>query len=298
MQQHIPGRITMFRLRITWTLLLLAYCIPSVHAQMPIMTDSKPDDANVRVPEFEVAAIKQHKDLTGNMMIGQTPNGFRCVNLGLTDLIASAYGVKQDLISGAPGWVGSTRFDIEAKVAAEDADAMKKLNGHQRQAMLKPLLEDRFHLKAHIETKTLPVYELVVAKGGAKLIAAAADPPESPDAKAPDAKPDDHPKSRMGITIGPGSFEGTDVALGTLVGNLGYIVQRTVIDKTGLTGKYDMKLKWTPEDQAMSADANSGANTGPSIFTALEEQLGLKLVSSKGPVDTLVIDHVEMPTEN
>ena len=100
------------------------------------------------------------------------------------------------------------------------------------------------------------------------------------------------------MMIGSGEFEGTDIPIDSFVRNLAYIVSRTVIDKTGLTGKYDMKLKWTPEDQAMSADANSSSDASPSIFTVIEEQLGLKLVSSKGPVDTLVIDHVEMPTEN
>jgi uncharacterized protein (TIGR03435 family) len=230
------------------------------------------------------------------MMMRWTPDGsFRGVNITLNSLFASAYDIKMDLISGAPGWVENAHFDVEAKVALEDAEAVKKLTQDQRRAMMRSLLEDRFHLKAHVETKTLPVYELVVAKGGSKLTLAAPDPPPSPD-----AKPDDPPKMRGRMMIGPGSFEGTDIPIGNFVGNLGYIVNRTVIDKTGLTGKYDMKLKWIPDDQAMSAGPGSGANTdsGPSIFTALEEQLGLKLVSSKGPVATLVIDHVEMPTEN
>lgn len=282
----------MLRLRITWTLLLLTLCIPSLRAQ------STPDDnksgVGAKIPAFDVASIHQRKDLSGNMMMRWTPDGsYGGVNVTLNSLFASAYNVKLDLISGAPSWVENTHFDIEAKVASEDAEAVKKLTQDQRRAMLRSLLEDRFHLKAHIETKTLPVYELVVTKGGSKLTFAAPDPPPSPD-----AKPDDPPKSRGRMMISSNAFEGTDIQIDGFVLNLAYIVGRTVINKTGLTGKYDMKLKWTPEEQAMSADANSSADAGPSIFTAIEEQLGLKLVSGKGPVDTLVIDHVEMPTEN
>jgi uncharacterized protein (TIGR03435 family) len=284
----------MFRLRITWTLVLLALCIASVHAQ------STPGDnksgVGAKIPAFDVASIHQRKDLSGSMMMRWTPDGsYRGVNITLTSLFASAYDIKMDLISGAPSWVENTHFDVEAKVAPEDAEAVKKLTQDQRRAMLRSLLEDRFHLKAHVETKTLPVYELVVAKGGSKLTPAAPDPPPSPD-----AKPDDPPKNRGRMMMSSNTFEGTDIPINSFVANLAYIVSRTVIDKTGLTGKYDMKLKWTPEDQVMSAGSSSGANTdsGPSIFTALEEQLGLRLVSSKGPVDTLVIDHVEMPTEN
>jgi uncharacterized protein (TIGR03435 family) len=283
----------MFRLRITWTLLLLALCIPSVHAQSTPPSDNKPG-ASVKIPAFDVASIHQHKELSNSMMMRWTPDGsFRGVNIALNNLFSSAYDIKMDLISGAPGWVENPHFDIEAKVAPEDVEAVKKLTQDQRRTMLRSLLEDRFHLKAHVETKTLPVYELVVAKGGSKLTPAASDLPPLPD-----AKPDDPPKTRGRMMIGSGEFEGTDIPIDSFVRNLAYIVSRTVIDKTGLTGKYDMKLKWTPEDQAMSADANSSSDASPSIFTVIEEQLGLKLVSSKGPVDTLVIDHVEMPTEN
>ena len=283
----------MFRLRITWTLLLLALCIPSVYAQSTPPNDNKPGAA-VKIPVFDVASIHQHKELSNSMMMRWTPDdSLRGVNIALNSLFSSAYDIKMDLISGAPGWVENTHFDIEAKVAPEDVEAVKKLTQDQRRTMLRSLLEDRFHLKAHVETKTLPVYELVVAKGGSKLTIAAPDPPPSPD-----AKPDDPPKNRGRIMVGSGQFEGTDIPIDSFVRNLAYIVSRTVIDKTGLTDKYDLKLKWMPEEQAMSADANSGSDASPSIFTAIEEQLGLKLVSSKGPVDTLVIDHVEMLTEN
>jgi uncharacterized protein (TIGR03435 family) len=283
----------MLRLRITWTLLLLALCIPSVHAQSTPPSDNKPG-ASVKIPAFDVASIHQHKELSNSMMVRWTPDGsYRGVNVTLNGLFSSAYDIKTDLISGAPGWVESTHFDIEAKVAPEDVEVVKKLTQDQRRTMLRSLLEDRFHFKAHVETKTLPIYELVVAKGGSKLTLAAPNLPPSPD-----AKPDDPPKTRGRMMIGSGEFEGTDIPIDGFARNLAYIVSRTVIDKTGLTGKYDMKFKWTPEDQAMSADANSGSDASPSIFTAIEEQLGLKLVSSKGPVDTLVIDHVEMPTEN
>src|ERR1700744_5884639 len=133
----------MFRLRITWTLLLLAHCLLSVHAQSTLPSN-KPG-ADVKIPAFDVASIHQRKDLSGSMMMRWTPDGsYRGVNVTLNSLFAGAYDVKLDLISGAPGWVENTHFDIEAKVASEDAEAVKKLTQDQRRAMLRSLLEDRF----------------------------------------------------------------------------------------------------------------------------------------------------------
>jgi uncharacterized protein (TIGR03435 family) len=153
-------------------------------------------------------------------------------------------------------------------------------------------LEDRFKLKTHIETKTLPVYELVLAKGGSKLKEA------DPNAPLPDgvpAPPAGAPRGGM-MRFQQGKLEGLGIAVSGMTGFLARTVERTVIDKTGLTGKYDFTLTWTPDTgQATGASSDSNA---PDLFTAIQEQLGLKLVASRGPVDTLVIDSVEKPTEN
>ncbi len=273
--------------------LLITTTSSSAWAQgMPPLPVDTSGQAATPVPEFEVASVRPHKGDDNNMRMSNTPDGFSTLNITLQNLISSAYGIKQELVTGGPGWVASTRYDINAKVAGSDIDALKRLTPQQRMAMLKPLLAERFHLQIHIETRTLPVYELVVAKGGPKLTASAPPPPLPPD-----TKPEDAPK-RGRWTMGNGSFVDTDLPISSLVAQLSYLVHRTVIDKTGLTGRYDMTLKWTPEEVAMKAGSEAGAETAPSIFTALTEQLGLKLVPSRGPVDTLVIDHVELPTEN
>jgi uncharacterized protein (TIGR03435 family) len=166
--------------------------------------------------------------------------------------------------------------------------AMKKLpdaeQSHQHQLMMQSLLADRFQLRVHHATKMLPVYDLVVAKGGLKLKETAED-------------------ENSGWSKGRGSYSGHRISTDDLVFILSNEVGRIIVDKTGLAGKYDIALKWTPDEMAASAgqQANASppaADAPPSIFTALEEQLGLKLESAKGPVDTIVVDHVEKPSEN
>jgi uncharacterized protein (TIGR03435 family) len=169
--------------------------------------------------------------------------------------------------------------------------------------MLQPALAERFKLKVHSETKQLPVYELIVAKGGAKLKEATAGDTYANGIKGPDGV------GRGGMMrSGPGQLTAQAVPMTSLANLLSQQLHRTVLDKTGLTAKYDLELNWTPdqgsdpmfkgpEGSPQRADA-APDSSGPSIFTALQEQLGLKLQSANGPVETLVIDHVEMPSEN
>jgi uncharacterized protein (TIGR03435 family) len=220
---------------------------------------------------FEVASVKPSGP-DDRMMMRQLPGG-RYVATGLTlkMLIAEAYAVQDFRVSGGPGWRDSDKFNIEAKIGIPLPpwpDSNKQLS-----LMFQSLLEDRFKLALHRETREEPIYELVPAKGGVKLTLAKAD--ESP-----------------GFEMPPGRIHSMAVPLEYLAGNLPYVVGRTVIDKTGLTGKYSYTVTYTPDD-APPADTN-----GPSLFTALQEQLGLKLESSKGPVEMLVIDHVEKPDAN
>jgi uncharacterized protein (TIGR03435 family) len=266
----------------------------SVRAQaFPInLADNGPkDDPDVKLPVFDVASVKPNKSGSGNMSWRTKPDGYSCENISLKMLISNAYDVRQDLISGGPGWVESQGFDVDAKVAGEDVEAMKKLTGRQRSSMLQALLADRFKLKVHTETKTLPMYDLVIAKGGPKLT-------EVPAADlAADEKDPEHPKHPYLMQVGPGQFKGQAMSSQFIANQLAFMMEKTVTDKTGLKGKYDIDLKWTPED-AKSAGDDGSSESGASIFTAVQEQLGLKLVSTKGPVETLVIDHVELPTEN
>jgi uncharacterized protein (TIGR03435 family) len=217
-------------------------------------------------PSFEVASVKPSGP-DDRLMYRLQPGG-RYIATGLTlkTLISNAYAVPEFRISDGPGWRDSDKFNIEAKVGVALPpwpDSNKQLN-----LMLQSLLEERFKLAFHRETREEPVYELVAAKGVAKLKTAKAD--ESP-----------------GFEMDAGRIHSMAVPLEYLATNLAYLLNRTVIDKTGLAGKYSFTVTYTPDD-APPADTS-----GPSLFTALQDQLGLKLKSSKAPVELLVIDHVE-----
>jgi uncharacterized protein (TIGR03435 family) len=265
---------------------------------------ARPDvTADVKVPAFDVVSVKPNKSDSGMVRIMAKPDGYSASNVSLKMLIQSAYGIRQDLISGAPSWADSARFDIDAKVAGSDVDALKNLSPEQRRIILQPLLADRFKVKVHIEIKQLPVYELVLAKGGSKLKEATPG-----DTYANGIKGFDGVGHAGMMRTGPGQLTAQGVPMTSLANMLSQQLHRTVLDKTGLTGKYDLELTWTPEQGADPMFKGSEASpqrgdaapdsSGPSIFTALQEQLGLRLQSSKGPVETIVIDHVEMPSEN
>ena len=239
---------------------------------------------------YDVVSIKPNKSGSRGTMINVQNDSFSATNVSLKGLLINAYDVKDYLISGLTGWANSDRFDINAKIADMDADALKKVTGEQRQAMLQQLLADRFHLKVHLQTEVLPIYEMVVAKGGPKITAV------EPPGTDPDV---DKSKEFKGMGRGSMSVSNTalmahDIPLDSLAYSLSGRLSRTVVDKTGLKGKYDLTLTWSPDDGSAAASDSSA----PSLFTALQEQLGLRLQPAKGPVETLVVDHVEMPTEN
>jgi uncharacterized protein (TIGR03435 family) len=277
--------------------LSLVLAAPLARAQsmpLPNVVISEGKDADVKLPDFDVASVKQNKGDSGMMRWMYTSDGISLTNLSLKNVIASAYDVKQFLISGGPSWVNNISFDLDAKVAASDVETFKKLSPAQRRLMLQKLLAERFNLAVHFETKTLPVYDLVIATGGPKFKPAAPDPP----APSPDADPSDHPKPRGGLSMGKGMLKLQDMPFSSFVSQLGYAVDREVIDKTGLVGKYNIDLKWTPDDRPGSESGLTDQDAEPHLFTALQEQLGLKLESAKGPVQTLIIDRAEMPSAN
>jgi uncharacterized protein (TIGR03435 family) len=209
-----------------------------------------------------------------------TPDGFTMVNMPLDALLTQGLQVNPDQIVGEPGWAKSDRWNVEAKVAGEDVDALARMTFAQRQAMFQQVLADRFGMKVHGETRELPVYALVVAKGGAKVTESKAAPDMASGGKG----------SLPRITPGPrdGDLTGQNVTMDVLASVLSRYVDRSVIDKTGLTGSYDLAIRWA-----------GGADTsGPSIFTVVQEQLGLRLEPTKAPVPVIVIDHLERPREN
>lgn len=233
-------------------------------------------------------------------MIRREPGGaLRVTGVPLKFLIGFAYDVRDFQITGGPAWINTDRFDISAKSDSHDevdsatdpaklTDEQRKTDGDRMRERLRNLLADRFQLVIRRETKEQQVYALVVAKGGPKL-------QETKEGKGM-------------MRMGRGMLTGQGVEPAFLATSLSNQLGRTVIDKTGLTGKYDFELKWTPDPGQGPAgpfgpplgvqlppppDPN-----GPSIFTALIEQLGLRMESEKAPGEVLVIDRVEKPSEN
>jgi uncharacterized protein (TIGR03435 family) len=207
------------------------------------------------------------------------------MGMSLKALIMSAYSIlSDDQIPGLPGWTVNAQFDIEAKMDPDAAASLAKLpqdeQAKQRQLMLQALLADRFGLKVHHETRELPVYRLVIAKSGLKMQETA-------------------PKETGGMSGVRGHITARGVSMGSLLVILSGVAERTVVDKTGLTGRYDVDLRWTPDEAAGSLQTSATSlDSGPTFFMAIQEQLGLKLVSAKVPMDTIVVDHVEAPTAN
>jgi len=240
--------------------------------------------------------------------------GGRFVANGLTFrfLMTHAYRVRDFQIIGGPGWTTSDRWNIEAR-AEEGAVPARDPNAPDPIALrLQSLLEDRFQLKFHRETRELPAYELTIAKGGPKVKLSEDQtpfrPPEKGDPPAPQAIRPGGPMPRGTMRMGRGELEGNGLAFTSFIQMLSQQLGRPVIDKTGLSGLYDIKLQWTPEMGQRTTPFGplpagvepppASDPSGPSIFTAVQEQLGLKLESTKGLVEVLVIDSVEKPTEN
>jgi uncharacterized protein (TIGR03435 family) len=244
--------------------------------------------------EFEVATIKPNNtDATPGAMSAE--DGINMSNIPLRILLGIAFGVGGDRITGGPAWIND-RYDISAKMDSSVADALKKLNPMDRrlarQGMLQDLLADRFKITYHRETKELPAYMLVVAKGGPKI----------QESKATAANPDGAAGTGTMQFGQNGLMTFQAMPLSALVQVLSLQVGRAVVDQTGLISRYD--YTWQFVQNTGAAGAAGGGPGGaadpdaPSIFTVIQEQLGLKLESGKGPVEIIVIDHIEKPSDN
>jgi uncharacterized protein (TIGR03435 family) len=241
-------------------------------------------------PSFSVTSVKpNHMDCCTSGGVGDGGSVNRHVTL--KGLIGTAYRIQGFRISGGPGWIDTERYDVDGKADDPKADF------DQLRLMLRSLLEDRFGLKVHRETRTTAVYALVVDKNGPKIKPSADQ--LSPDVHGPSA-PGSALPNHGALRFGPGSVIGNAVQLSFFCsGFLSDATERVVIDRTKLTGRYDIKLHWAPDESAANSLGNSNAgDSGPSIFTAVLEQLGLRLESTKAPVEVLVIDHAEKPDAN
>lgn len=240
---------------------------------------------------FDVASIKPSDPSSTRTQIGVAPGGvFNAKNVTLKLLIGQATDLRDFQISGGPGWVDADHYDITAKSPDFNVseDDLRKMTDEQRNSFqdkvrrdIQLLLEERFQLHSHRETRELPVYTLTIAKSGSKL-----QSPANTDVTTTSLRVR---RTDAGLT----EITGKTIPLVNLVKSLSSQLNRTVLDQTGLTGKYDFDVSFTPNLDTSQADT-----TGPSLFTALEEQLGLRLESKKGPVEVLVIDSAQKASAN
>jgi bla regulator protein blaR1 len=270
------------------------------------------------LPSFEVATIK----LSSGAPIPSlsTPAVTRIINVTARNLIEQAYripwtsGANQRVLGG-PGWIDSDHYDVEARIEASQMSAISAMSNDERKDQtslrIQSLLAERLRLKLHFESRELPIYTLVVAKGGPKLVAAK-DTASDADQQPPQGTvlPTSASGLHHGIFVQYRGQQAEMTAKGATLDQLvhwlaGYseIDGRTIVNQTGLAGTYDFTLHWTREQFNAASSEPSGsaaslAAEAPALFTSLSEQLGLRLVPGKGPVEVLVIDHVERPSEN
>jgi len=288
---------------------LVAVALAPVLCTAPALAtraQSQPQSTPAAKFEYEVASIKPDKSGSGHVSMTGADDGFTATNFPLQRLVLMAFGIQPDRLLGLPNWVASENFDIEAKMESSVADAYNKLSTNDRplvrQQMIQALLVDRFKLAFHRESRELPVYSLVIAKNGSKL----------QESKIDAANPGGRSGLGQGMGVsqagrgGPVTVTAQQIPIANLAAELSRQLGRVVLDRTGLTGKYDFVLKWTPDDsQAPSGSMLNGQPaptasdiSGPVLFTAIQQQLGLKLESGKGPVEVIVIDHIERPSGN
>ena len=287
-------------------LMLAIICVMSAQAQS--IQSQAPAS-----PAFEVASIK--KDTEGVLrMGGPDVSRYTATNVTTRMLIQFAYDIKDFQYAGGPSWVESEKFDVDAKVEDSFAEQLRKLPQIQQQRqmrlMLQGLLADRFALRISRGTKEMQIFALVVANGRAKLTPVAPADPET-SAPFPGLPSAGQPTLAPGgteISLLPGNkvaLAGENASISELASMLAAMLGQQVVDQTGLKGTYDFAVSYTRDPglegglpPSVNETPSSADRTGASLFTALQEQLGLKLESTRGPVDTITIDHIEQPTPN
>jgi uncharacterized protein (TIGR03435 family) len=286
---HFRARTVVLALGIT------SLTTPGIQAQAPTAP-----------AQFDVATIKLNSVASGRSRTQPLPGGhLRVENQSLRALIRTAYQIQGFQISGGPSWIASDRYDIEAK--SEGNPPLLEVVG----PMLRTLLEDRFKLKTHREVRELPVLALSVSKAGMKLRPSEQgncvpyEPNHPPPARPPGQK---HQSICGSISTGRTMLEATGIRMNDLTKTLSYILDRPVIDKTEWKETFDVDLEFVPDEPPSAVPSAGAADTtnlgltsdgsGPSIMTALQEQLGLSLKSTKGPVEILIIDSAEKPSAN
>lgn len=256
---------------------------------LPAQSPPRPATSEV----FDVVSVKPNRaqvDPYG----GFVPNGFEAVAATAQQLISLAYGVSVTQILDAPSWIRTDAYDVTARTGRSTPASPASMTG-----MLQRLLADRFRLVVHREQREAPVYALLIARSDGRLGSRLNVAPLDCDSRAAKAPPGTRGLSICGIDRGPGMSAGRTMTIAQLSSVLGSIVGRQVVDRTGLEGNYDWDLSWTPTSGEPGPRSEpAAAGDGVSVFTAIQEQLGLKLESDRGVIDALVIDRIERPTSN
>jgi len=316
MTQRLSERLTLARKA-------LLGCVAAAVIAGPVLFGlSKQEAASTQsanqgpLPSFEAASVKPNRSGGGMIRLNNTPGRFSATNVTVKLLIEYAYNIKDPQLSGGPAWIATDHYDIEATTneSPEERKANPSGGDERRKLMLRSLLAERFQLTLNQETRELPVYDLVVAKGGPKFhetVVPPIDPNAPPPAPSGPPPGPGQPFRGRGMRVGPGQLTMNGGTMAMFADHLSQRLGRSVIDKTGLKGEYDLSLQWTPEQNEMMRSVFGGApegpggkepapppDSGPTIFTALQEQLGLKLESAKGPVTIYVIAHIEQPSPN
>lgn len=234
--------------------------------------------------EFDVVSVKpSNPGSTNGTVVNVTAGGrLHVVNATLKDLIETAYDIRRFQIEGGPKWADAMKYDIDATPNLSSEGTALPADWSNIRLEVQTLLRDRFRLELHRETKTASIYALGVAKGGVRS-----------DALSSTQSP------QQGINASLGKMLGEAASMAQLAYKLSRLLERPVVNSTGLEGNYNFKLAWTPDlGPSVSGGESADISGAPSLFTALQEQLGLRLEATKGPIDMLVIDSVEKPSDN
>jgi len=305
MSDQIGLRLTFARKVVLGTAAVVAVTVPIAVGMLNAPAAHAQPAAQPAGPKFDEASIKPATPGRGFFFgVRPMPGGrVNAANVTLKMLIQRAYDIQDFQVSGGQGWIETTRYNIEAKPDSPVAP-------NEWKGMLQNLLADRFHLAFHRETKRLPVYALALARKGGKLGPGMVESKEggcvARDPSRPGPPDPGQPPFCGNVLGGSSQLTGTAATPGDIAPMLSVYVGREVLDKTGLARKYDITLKFTPDENQLARWRMPGAQplpapadaSGPSLFTALQEELGLKLEPQKAPVDVFVIDHAEKPSEN
>jgi len=245
-----------------------------------------------RDPTFEVVSIKRNTSGDTRSMMDGSGGRYTATNITLRFLIKSAYRILDEQLAGGPRWMDTDRFDVVASRGGAPPD--------QVPAMLRAMLEQRFNLKAHHEMRDMPMYSLVLARTDGTLgpRVTSADCTGRPNDVGISVTPRDAVLPCNTRFAAPGRLRAGGIGMRDLAVFLTPMAGRIVLDRTGLAGAYDLEMTWMAEQPRAGDDLPAPDPNGASFFTALQEQLGLKLTGGRGPVDVLVIDGVSQPTDN